>query len=70
MEHCFNKLQAPVARLGFSPTPCPTTRPLENKFYSNAVDIIRLVEKILNLKPADLAKEEFYSYENKFKGPF
>jgi len=69
-EHCFNKLQAPVARVGFSPTPCPTTRPLENKFYSNAVDIIRLAEKILNLKPADLAKEEFYSYENKFKGPF
>ena len=69
-EHCFNKLQAPVARVGFSPTPCPTTRPLENKFYSNAVDIIRLVEKILDLKPADLAKEEFYSYENKFKGPF
>ena len=69
-EDCFDELQAPVARLGFSPTPCPTTRPLENKFYSNAIDIIRLVEKILNLKSADLINEEFYSYERKFKGPF
>jgi len=28
------------------------------------------VENILKLKPADLAGEAFYSYENKFKGPF
>ncbi len=69
-EHCFKKLKTPVTRLGFSPTPCPTTRPLENKFYSNAVDIIRKVESIFSLKRADLDGEEFYSYENKFKGPF
>jgi pyruvate dehydrogenase E1 component beta subunit len=69
-ESCFNKLKSPVIRLGFSATPCPTTRPLENKFYPNAINIIREVEKKLNLKPADLDKEEFYSYENKFKGPF
>ncbi|SVE19867.1 uncharacterized protein METZ01_LOCUS472721, partial [marine metagenome] len=28
------------------------------------------VESKLDLKPADLTKEKFYSYENKFKGPF
>jgi acetoin:2,6-dichlorophenolindophenol oxidoreductase subunit beta len=69
-EVCFGTLQKPVSRLGFSDTPCPTTRPLENKFYPNAVNIIRLAESKLNLKPVDLSDEEFYSYENKFKGPF
>jgi acetoin:2,6-dichlorophenolindophenol oxidoreductase subunit beta len=69
-EFCFDKLKSPVARLGFSATPCPTSRPLENKFYPNTIDIVRQVENKLNLKSADLTKEEFYSYENKFKGPF
>ena len=69
-ESCFNRLKSPVTRLGFSETPCPTTRPLENKFYPNTIDIVRQVESKLNLKPSDLSKEKFYSYENKFKGPF
>lgn len=69
-EACFGALKSPVCRIGFSATPCPTTRPLENKFYSGAVDIIRMAEDKLKLNPADLSGEEFYSYENKFKGPF
>lgn len=69
-ENCFYDLKSPVIRLGFAPTPCPTTRPLEDAFYTNAVSIIRAIEKILDLSPEDLSKENFYSYENKFKGPF
>jgi len=69
-EACFGTLKTPISRLGFSTTPCPTTRPLENKFYSSAVDIIRQAENKLQLDPADLSGEEFYSYESKFKGPF
>jgi acetoin:2,6-dichlorophenolindophenol oxidoreductase subunit beta len=69
-ETCFKSLKYPVARIGFSTTHCPTTRPLENKFYPNAIDIIRKTEEILKLNPADLSNEEFYTYENKFKGPF
>ena len=69
-QKCFGALKGPVERLGFAPTPCPTARHLENKFYPNAADIIRTIEKMLNLSPADLSKEVFYSYENKFKGPF
>jgi pyruvate dehydrogenase E1 component beta subunit len=69
-ERCFKKLKSPVSRLGFAHTPCPTTRPLENKFYPSAIDIIRIVEHKLGLNHADLTGEEFYSYENKFKGPF
>ena len=69
-ERCFHHLKGPVKRLGFAHTPCPTTRPLENKFYPDAIDIIRTVEGQLSLDPADLTGEEFYSYESKFKGPF
>ncbi len=69
-EKCFGKLKSPVVRIGFAPTPCPTVRHLENAFYPNAVDIIRSIETMLSLEPTDLSKEHFYSYENKFKGPF
>lgn len=69
-EKCFGKLKSPVNRLGFAPTPCPCTRPLENCFYPNAIDIIRTIEKMMGLESADLSKEDFYSYEHRFKGPF
>ena len=69
-ELCFNSLKSPVHRIGFAFAPCPSTRPLEDCFYPNAIDIIRAVEKKLQLQPTNLSNEEFYSYENKFKGPF
>ncbi|MFC1908571.1 alpha-ketoacid dehydrogenase subunit beta [Chloroflexota bacterium] len=69
-EHCFSDLKAPVRRIGFAATPCPTVRHLENEFYPDAVDIIRAAENMLGLEPAELSQEEFYSYEHRFKGPF
>lgn len=69
-HQCFETLQLPVERVGFAPVPCPTTRPLENLFYPSAVDIIRTVERMLKLPHADLSGETFYSYEQRFRGPF
>jgi len=69
-ERCFDVLKRPVERLGFAHVPCPTTRPLENLFYPSAVHIIRAAERMLGLDEADLSGESFYSYEQKFKGPF
>jgi pyruvate dehydrogenase E1 component beta subunit len=69
-ENCFHELKSPIKRLGFAPAPCPTTRVLENRFYANAVDIIRSAEALLDLPPSDLSGESFFSHENKFKGPF
>ena len=69
-SRCFGQLLHPVERIGFAHTPCPTTRPLENLFYPSAVDIIRTAERMLGLPEADLSRESFYSYEQKFKGPF
>lgn len=69
-EKCFGKLSSPIARIGFAHTPYPTARILENEFYPNAVKIVRIIEKELGLSPADLSQENFYSHENRFKGPF
>ena len=69
-EHCFDDLERPVLRFGFEHVPCPTTRPLENQFFPSAASIIRKIERAFNLGEMDLSKEQFYSYENKFKGPF
>lgn len=69
-HECFGALKAPVERLGYAHVPCPMTRPLETAFYPTAVDIIRAVEKMLDLEEADLSGETFYSYEERFKGPF
>lgn len=69
-ENCFGSLKSPIKRIGFAETPCPTSRPLEDLFYPNAINIIRTVEEILKLKKSNISNENFYSYENKFKGPF
>lgn len=69
-EKCFKDLKSPVEKIGFLPIPCPTARHLENEFYPGAEKIIRKVENMLKLSPADLSGERFHSYENKFKGPF
>lgn len=69
-EKCFGKLKSPVQRIGFAHVPCPTSRHLETEFYPNAATIVRAVEKKLGLSPADLSQENFFSHENRFKGPF
>lgn len=67
---CFTDLKIPVERIGFLHCPCPTVRYMENAFYPNAINIIRTVEKMLNLPKLDLSDEDFYSHERRFKGPF
>ncbi len=69
-ENCFNKLKSPVERVGFKNMPCPTARNLEDYFYPNAFDIVKLVEKMLKLKESSLNNFTLYSHETKFKGPF
>jgi len=67
---CFYELEQPVQKITFAQTPCPTARHLENEFYPNAEVIIRKIEEMIGLPKSDLSNEKFYSYENKFKGPF
>jgi len=57
-------------RIAWPDTHIPTSREQENKFYPNALTIIRAIEQGLKLPKANLSDEDFYSWENKFKGPF
>lgn len=69
-EKSFNHLKKPIVRIGQKFFPCPTARPLEDKFYPKAQDIIRAACDLMSQKSPALNDAEFYSYENKFKGPF
>ena len=69
-EGCFTHLKAAPVRIGLAPTPCPTTRPLEDAFYPSAREIVRAAEKILGLVEIDLSREDFYTYQKLFRGPF
>lgn len=69
-EKGFDSLRAPLKRVGFAHSPCPTARHLENAFYPNAETIVRTAEKILGLDEIDLSGELFYSHERRFKGSF
>jgi len=66
----FRDLRGPVRRIGFTHTPCPTVRCLEDEFYPNAADIVRAVEEMLDMPPTDLSGEDFFSHERHFRGPF
>lgn len=68
-NNLFGKLNHKIERLGFKFLPCPTSRNLENKFYPNAKDIIKLVGKIFK-RNFNTNKVNLYSHEKKFKGPF
>lgn len=69
-ENTVGILRGSIPRIGFAPVPCPCSRPLESKFYPNAINIVREVEKSLGLSETDISGECFFSYEEKFKGPF
>ena len=69
-EKAHTALKAPIKRIGFAFTPCPTVRALENAFYPGATQIIGTTLDLLGRPPIDLTGEDFFSHERRFKGPF
>ena len=60
-----------VRRLGYQPTPCPTTRPLENIFYPNARSIALSAYKMMGHNTASWTPDDSVATEiAEFKGPF
>lgn len=62
-----------VRRMGYAPTPCPTTPALEHEFYPNPVKIAKVVYAMVRpAEPAwtpDPARAKL-AYQLKFRGPF
>ncbi len=71
VERLQGKREFQVRRLGYAPTPCPTTKPLENLFYPNAKTIALYAYSLVKCdgggwEPAEREAEEIAE----FKGPF
>lgn len=59
-----------VKRMGYAPTPCPTTKPLENLFYPNAHGIASAAYAMMT-RDAPWAPHAIEASEiTEFKGPF
>lgn len=61
-----------IKRMGFAPTTCPTTRPLENLFYPNGVTIAESAYYLVNGANAHPwhATQDYKTEIDEFKGPF
>ncbi|MET0385608.1 MAG: transketolase C-terminal domain-containing protein [Polyangiales bacterium] len=71
VEQLQGERELRVARLGFAPVPCPTTRVLEDAFYPTPNDVAAAAYKLArgdlqNFTPSDDASSEVVE----FKGPF
>jgi pyruvate dehydrogenase E1 component beta subunit len=60
----------PMARMGFAPTPCPTTKPLENEFYPNARTIAARAHALVTGREGWMPEGEEAREIAEFKGPF
>jgi|LauGreSBDMM110SN_4_FD.fasta_scaffold17849_1 pyruvate/2-oxoglutarate/acetoin dehydrogenase E1 component/TPP-dependent pyruvate/acetoin dehydrogenase alpha subunit len=60
-----------IARMGFAPTTCPTTKSLEDLFYPNSKTISNKVCEMLKKEEIDWSKLNVKNEElEEFKGPF
>ena len=62
-----------IARMGFSPTTCPTTPSLEKDFYPNPVTIAKKISSLINPNEKSWEpdpKKARLAYQLQFKGPF
>ncbi|MFO0985783.1 MAG: transketolase C-terminal domain-containing protein [Alphaproteobacteria bacterium] len=58
-------------RLGYEPTPCPTTRPLEDAYYPSAKSIAAKVAGLAGRAPGDWQARDIVAREiAEFRGPF
>lgn len=66
-----NKVAPNMTRMGFAPTTCPTTKPLENAFYPNSRTIAKRAYDMLKGSADDWMPEVSAVTEiDAFKGPF
>ncbi len=70
VEHIQGRKAIQVKRMGFAPTPCPTTKPLENLFYPNARTIAAQAYAMVKGKADWVPQGEEAREIAEFKGPF
>jgi acetoin:2,6-dichlorophenolindophenol oxidoreductase subunit beta len=72
MERLQGRREIKVARMGFAPIPCPTTKPLENLFYPNGRTIASKAFDLVQGSPSGWTPPEGEEAREikEFKGPF
>ncbi len=71
VEQLQGKCTITVGRMGFAPSPCPTTRPLERLFYPNDRTIAARAYQLVNEGDGSWLPEGSDSAEiTEFRGPF
>lgn len=70
-EHLQGRVEFRARRMGYQPTPCPTTKPLENLFYPNTRTIALAAHELVHGSSEDwhVPGEEGEEI-TEFKGPF
>jgi pyruvate/2-oxoglutarate/acetoin dehydrogenase E1 component len=66
-EQALGFLKSPVRRLGFQPTTCPVSKPLESLFYPDANQIVRAAAEMLRYRGKI---PRIPDHITGFKGPF
>lgn len=71
MERLQGRRALQVSRLGYAPTPCPTTKPLENLYYPNGRTIAAKAYAMIKGNGTDWVPHGTEAKEiAEFKGPF
>jgi pyruvate dehydrogenase E1 component beta subunit len=70
LEHFQGSRPVRVQRMGFAPTPCPTTKPLENLFYPNSRTIAATAYSMVRGKSDWLPDGAEAKEIAEFRGPF
>jgi len=72
-EHAWNGEPVQIRRMGFAPTTCPTTPPLEQAFYPDPVKIAQTAYVMVRPNAAPWRPDPErakLTYQMKFRGPF
>ena len=64
------ELGVKAARMGYAPTPCPTTRCLEDVYYPGPVSVAQKAATLVGAKMADVPTDIEQSELEEFRGPF
>jgi len=69
-ERLMNGPGINIQRMGFAPTPCPTTKPLETLFYPNSITIAAKVYTMITGKSDWIPVADESKEIAEFRGPF
>ncbi|MBP7089046.1 MAG: alpha-ketoacid dehydrogenase subunit beta, partial [Candidatus Omnitrophica bacterium] len=69
-EFCYPSLKAPIKRIALPTAATPTSVYLENLYYPNVANIVKVTRDLINGRNTPLKPIRTYRDDSQFKGPF